>query len=92
MRFQLADSRSICSVKSGNAAAPRLLESLSPLYSGGLWLAVKLIPLCASLRMMAAESGSRHVPVRQERGDPVVGHDLAHSGQISPKEIACHSR
>jgi len=31
-------------VTSGRAGAPSLVESLRPLYSGGLWLAVMLIP------------------------------------------------
>jgi hypothetical protein len=34
---------SICLVTSGRAGAPSCVENLMPLYSGGLWLAVKLM-------------------------------------------------
>src|SRR6185437_1385075 len=38
-----AISFSICCVTSGKAGAPSGVENLMPLYSGGLWEAVKLI-------------------------------------------------
>src|SRR5512135_3055513 len=44
---------SISLVVSGKAGPPQAAENLRPLYSGGLWLAVKLIPPAAFLRMMS---------------------------------------
>ena len=38
-----AIASSICLVTSGRAGAPSWVENLMPLYSGGLWEAVKLI-------------------------------------------------
>ena len=46
MRASLAN-RSISFVTSGLAGAPSAVLNLMPLYSGGLWLAVKLIPPAA---------------------------------------------
>src|SRR5438034_7959731 len=47
--------RSISLVTSGNAGAPSEAENFIPQYSGGLWLAVKLIAPLAPLARTAYE-------------------------------------
>src|ERR1019366_2205438 len=44
--------RSISFVTSGEAGAPLAMLNLMPLYSAGLWLAVKLIPPAAFSRII----------------------------------------
>src|SRR5689334_8280473 len=49
-------SRSICFVTSGSAGAPFAVENLRPLYSGGLWEAVKLMAPIALRRTVSKET------------------------------------
>src|SRR5258706_13694004 len=49
-------SSSICLVISGRAGAPFEVENFKPLYSGGLWEAVKLIAPIALRRIVSKET------------------------------------